>query len=295
VADASKFGLFTPILFMMPGAGAWEADARMEELAAVAKAADRLGYGFLACGEHVLMSKDQAEARGARYFDPLATFGYLAALTERIRFATYVLVLGYSHPLEIAKRYGTLDVVTGGRLTLGVGVGSLKPEFDALGLGGAAFTERGARGDDALAALRAALGRREVEYHGRYYDFEGLVIDPHATRTDVPIWVGGRSERSLRRALAFGDGWAPFGPTDQLQAMLERTAETPSWQDRRRPFEIVLRSDEFRVDAVDQPGSTAAGLRRLFDAGATQVVLNIQSRSCAHYIEQLEALAALDV
>ena len=76
------------------------------------------------------------------YWDPLATFGYLAARTERIRFATHVLVLAYHHPLEIAKRYGTLDRVSNGRVILGVGVGTLKEEFDLIG---APFDDRGPR------------------------------------------------------------------------------------------------------------------------------------------------------
>src|SRR5438270_11233400 len=104
--------------------------------------------------------------RGAAYWDPLSTFGYLAARTEQIRLATHVLVLGYHHPLEIAKRYGTLDRVCCGRLILGVGVGSLREEFDLLG---APFDDRGARADDALRALRASLSRTEPAYQGDHY------------------------------------------------------------------------------------------------------------------------------
>jgi probable F420-dependent oxidoreductase len=281
---------------MTPGrAGAWEADARMEDLVAVARAADALGYSFLTCGEHVLMSQDQAARRGCRYFDPLATYGYIAAFTSSIRLATYVLVLGYSHPLEIAKRYGTLDVVSGGRLVLGLGVGSLKAEFDALGLGGSEFTERGARGDDAIRALKAALGRREPEYHGAFYDFANYVIDPCATREEVPIWIGGRGQRSLRRAIAFANGWAPFGESENLGGMLKRAKDEPSWHERKAPLEIIYRSDEYTVSPVDQPEETADGLHRLFACGATQIAISISSRSCTHYIEQLEALATLPV
>ncbi len=118
-----------------------------------------------------------------------------------------MLVLGYHHPLEIAKRYGTLDAVSGGRLILGVGVGSLKEEFDLLG---AEFEDRGPRGDDALRALRAALSVHEPRYHGEHYAFDGIVIDPCAVQQHVPLWIGGRTLRSLRRAVALADGWAPF-------------------------------------------------------------------------------------
>src|SRR5205085_10316821 len=121
------------------------------------------GYHHCTCGEHVGVPVDIATVRGGRYYDPLATFGALGAQSTSIRFAAHVLVLGYHHPLAIAKRYGTLDVVTGGRVILGVGVGSLQEEFVLLG---ASFDDRGARADDAMRALRAALSQREPTYDG---------------------------------------------------------------------------------------------------------------------------------
>ena len=119
-------GILTPVVTMLPNAhAAWEEEGTIDDVAAIAQAADGLGYDHLTCSEHVVVPVDVAAVRGSRYWDPLATFGYLAALTNRIRLATLVLVLGYHHPLEIAKRYGTLDQVSGGRLVLGLGVGSL--------------------------------------------------------------------------------------------------------------------------------------------------------------------------
>ena len=139
-----RLGIITPALTMLPSAHAtWEEAAAWSDVVAIAEAADRLGYDHLTCSEHVAVPGVDASVRGGRYWDPLATFGFLAAVTTRIRFATYVLVLGYHHPLAIAKRYGTLDRVSGGRLVLGVGVGTLEAEFTLLG---AAFADRGARG-----------------------------------------------------------------------------------------------------------------------------------------------------
>src|SRR4029079_11976869 len=137
---------------MLPRAHAtWEETATFADVVEIVCEAERLGYHHVTCSEHVAIPDEVAAVRGGRYFDPLATFGYLAARTESIRLATHVLVLGYHHPLEIAKRYGTLDVVSGGRLVLGVGVGSLEPEFALLD---ADFLHRGARADEALVALR---------------------------------------------------------------------------------------------------------------------------------------------
>ena len=126
-----QLGIVTPVLTRTPkGHAPWEVDAGIREVAQVVQAADDLGYHHVTCSEHIGIPVDVAAVRGSTYWDPLAVFGYLAALTERIRFTTYVLVLAYHHPLEIVKRYGTLDRVCGGRLVLGVGVGSLQEEFD---------------------------------------------------------------------------------------------------------------------------------------------------------------------
>ena len=126
-----RLGLVTPVLTLNPRAhNAWEETAGFEAVATMAEAADRLGWHHLTCSEHVAVPTAVAPTRGSRYWDPLATFGYLAARTENLRLATHVLVLGYHHPLDIAKRYGTLDRISGGRLILGVGVGSLKEEFE---------------------------------------------------------------------------------------------------------------------------------------------------------------------
>src|SRR5262249_32771235 len=168
-----------------------------------------------------------------RYYDPLATFGFLAAHTSRIRFLTHVLVLGYHHPLAIAKRYGTLDRLSGGRLILGVGVGTLAEEFALLG---AQFADRGGRYEDALRALRAAFGRRAPSYTGAYHRFEDVLVDPCGVQEEVPIWLGGRTRRSLRRALTFGDGWDPFGLSiEQLETMVTAARTPPQWGRPRPP------------------------------------------------------------
>jgi probable F420-dependent oxidoreductase len=276
-------GLVTPVVTRNPRAhNAWEAEAGIAEVAAIAEAADRLGYHHLTCSEHVAVPAEAEARRGATYWDPLATFGYLAARTERLRFATHVLVLGYHHPLEIAKRYGTLDQVTGGRLILGVGVGSLEEEFALLD---APFADRGPRADDALRALRASLGRREPAYHGEFYDFEGMVVDPPATRTDVPLWIGGRTARSLRRAIELGDGWAPFGvPPEDIGRLLDQAGD--------RPRDLVLYPDP-HIDPLGDPDGTRELVGRYLDVGATILNLRLVHESLAHCLEQLEAAMSI--
>ncbi|HWC34909.1 MAG TPA: LLM class F420-dependent oxidoreductase [Mycobacteriales bacterium] len=269
---------------MMPGAHArWEETGGIDDVARIAAACDRLGFDHITCSEHIGVPDHEAPRRGATYWDPLATFGYLAARTQRIRLATNVLVLGYHHPLEIAKRYGTLDAVSGGRLVLGVGVGTLVEEFELLG---APFEDRGERADDAMRALRASLSRSNPSYDGTYYSFGGLVIDPCAVQERVPIWVGGRSLRSLRRAAALGDGWTPFAvsPT-QVRDWLGEVEHSPD-------FEVVLAPAQ-PLDPIDHPQQTIDELAALGEAGATIVKASIVHHSLDHCIEQLEALAAL--
>lgn len=286
-----KLGIVTPVLTLLPRAHArWERTATFDDVVAVVREAERLGYHHCTCSEHVGIPVDVAAVRGARYWDPLATFGALAQATSSIRLATHVLVLGYHHPLEIAKRYGTLDVVSGGRLVLGVGVGSLAEEFELLG---APFTDRGPRADDALRALRAALSRREPAYEGEHYRFSGFVIDPCAVQEHVPLWVGGRTARSLRRAVELGDGWAPFGlRTEELGALLARARDTEAWARRERPLEVVLQA-EHPLDPIAEPRRVAEQVDRFRAIGATALNVRFVHRSRAHYCEQLAALRTI--
>jgi probable F420-dependent oxidoreductase len=291
-----RLGITPPLFTMTPnGHAPWEVEADFADVVPLVEAADRLGYEYVTCSEHVMIPDDVAPVRGGRYWDPLATFGYLSARTTRIRFATYVLVLGYHHPLAICKRYGTLDRVSGGRLILGVGVGSLQPEFELLG---APFDDRGARGDEALRALRTSFGRREPEFHGEFFDYSGSIVDPCGIQQTVPLWIGGRTPRSLRRAVELADGWAPFGlPPDDLARMLATARATEAWDARRTatdlpPFEVVLPTGRL-LDPVGQPDTAGEALERMRDAGATMVNVSFRHDSPAHYVEQLEALAEL--
>jgi probable F420-dependent oxidoreductase len=265
------------------GSGPWEVSGTIDDIARIAEAADRLGYHHITCSEHIALPATEVPRRGARYWDPLATFGYLAARTQRIRFATYVLVLAYHHPLEIAKRYGTLDVISNGRVILGVGVGTLKEEFDLLG---APYDDRGPRSDDALRALRASLSEREPAYHGDLYDFEGMIVDPCAVQEHVPIWVGGRTLRSLRRAAALADGWCPFAVAPaQAEEWLSKVERPPD-------FDVVLPPTE-RLDPINEPGRTQDILAATEKAGASIVSVGHPHETLGAYLDYIESLAAV--
>jgi probable F420-dependent oxidoreductase len=276
-----RIGLSSPVVVQVPGvASEWERNATIEELACVAEVADQVGYEFLTCSEHVAVPSADADTRGAMYWDPLSTLGFLAARTQRIRLATAVLVLGYHHPLEIAKRYGTLDRISSGRLVLGVGIGSLVPEFQLLG---AQYDRRGARADDALRALRAAMSTSTPAYSGPFYSFSGMTVQPHAVQPRVPIWVGGRSSASLRRAVELADGWMPFGLTADAMAQMLGGIEKPSG------FDVVLGSGH-PLDPGSDPTRVRRRLHGLRAAGATVVNCSVAARSAEHYCAQLHLL-----
>lgn len=288
-----RFGLTSPIVTLTPrGHGAWEEAAGAREIAAIGRAADRLGFNHLTCSEHVGIPVDVERIRGGRYWDPLVTLGFLAAVTEKIKLATHVAVLPYHHPLEVVKRYGTLDRISEGRLILGVGVGSLEQEFDLLGV---PFADRGPRFEDHLRALHAAWGRREPSYQGTHFEFSGFVIDPCATSERPPLWLGGRSPRSLRRALEFADAWDPFHLSlDELRPLLAKTRASAPWQERcdqGRRLELVF-SPEQVFDLTTPKGR--AGQREIIgryqDIGTDVLSLRFKAQSCDHLIEQLEIL-----
>jgi alkanesulfonate monooxygenase SsuD/methylene tetrahydromethanopterin reductase-like flavin-dependent oxidoreductase (luciferase family) len=200
-------------------------------------------------------------------------------------------VLGYHHPLALAKRYGTLDEITNGRVILGVGVGSLREEFELLD---ASFDDRGERADDAMRALRASLSKPDPEYRGSHYDFRGFVIDPYARQPRVPLWVGGRTARSLRRAVELGDGWAPFGlRTTELEEMLIRARDTEAWSARDARLDIVLQN-EHPLDPIEEPDRVVEQLAKFVAIGATGVNMRFVHHSPSHYSEQLAALAEVN-
>ncbi len=286
-----RLGIITPIVILLPRAhNAWEVDATVDDLVEIARAADRFGYHHLTASEHIAVPLDVEARRGKRYWDLLATLSYLAAVTRRIRLATNMVVLPYHHPLEVVKHYGTLDRLSAGRLILGVGVGSLAEEFAMLGKD---LEGRGARSDDAIRAIRAAWGHLEPAYEGPHWSFGDVVVDPTGVQEHLPVWVGGRTMPSLRRAVELGDAWVPFiiGP-DDVRAMLDRVRDTPAWDARARPLDVALWPEPV-LDPLVEPDRVVEQAHEHLTRGATILNYRFPSRSVAHHLEQMEALTML--
>jgi len=280
----------------------WEAGAGPEDLVEIARTADRAGFGYLASCDHVAIPRRLAPAMSTVWYDPVATLGFLAGVTERVRLLSHVAVVGLRHPLLTAKQYATLDHLAGGRLILGVGAGHVREEFEVLGVD---FDRRGSVLDESIDALRAALGPDEFpEHHGKLYDFEGLGQQPRPTQERVPVWVGGSSPAAVRRAALKGDGWLPQGdPRDRLPAQIERI--------RRLRDEAGLDGAPFVLGAITEPlhlgtpawdvgrrtltgppDALAESLRAYRAMGVHQIQVRFRSRSRTELTDQMAAFGA---
>jgi len=205
-----KFGL----MFTNTGMGSSAQGARR-----LATVAERAGFESLWTVEHVVVpsgyesqypyDRSGKMAGGAEEFDlpdPLIWLAYVAAVTERIKLATGILIVPQRNPLITAKEVATLDHLSGGRMILGVGVGWLKEEFDAIGV---PFDDRGRRHDDYVEAMRALWTQDKASVHNTYVDFDQCISRPRPAQGSVPIVVGGHTRRAAQRAARLGDGFFP--------------------------------------------------------------------------------------
>ena len=176
-----------------------------EAIVETAQAADTLGYASLWANDHVIAPADQASM--GHIIEPLITLASVAALVPRLELGTSTLVLPQRHAVLVAKQVATLDALSGGRVTLGIGVGWLEEEFRMLG---ADFARRGAVADEAIAVLRALWRAPRATFQGAYYQFADAVCAPKPTR-EVPIWMCGNTRTAIGRAARLCDGWDPFG------------------------------------------------------------------------------------
>ena len=229
-----------------------------------AQTVEGLGFDLLMISDHVAVTPDVAEQYPAPFYEPFTTLAWLAGITGRVRLGTTVLIVPYRHPLLIARMAANLNDLSGGRLVLGVGAGWAAQEFDALGV---PFRQRGKLTDDYLRAVRAAWAD-EADYRGGR----------------IPIWVGGKSDAGLRRAVRLGEAWHPLRFTmPWLREAVDRMTALAGEQRRPVPGlvpRIALRLAEAPVTGpgrlagegtIDQVLDDLAQLRQL---GADTVVLD---------------------
>ncbi|NUS29549.1 MAG: TIGR03619 family F420-dependent LLM class oxidoreductase [Streptomyces sp.] len=279
----------------------WEAAAGPDDLVAVARAAERAGFAYVASCDHVAIPRRLAPAMSTVWYDPVATLAYLAAATEGIRLLSHVAVVGLRHPLLTAKQYATLDHLSGGRLILGVGAGHVTEEFEALGLD---FRQRGALLDECVDALRAALGPEEFpEHHGKFYDFQGLGQRPRPAQPRVPLWVGGSSPAAVRRAALKGDGWLPQGdPRDRLPAQIAELTRIREEAGIEEPLTVGALTEPLHIGRptwdvgrrtlTGTPEELAESLRAYRAMGVHQIQVRFRCRDRAELTDQITAFGA---
>ncbi|MEN3358368.1 MAG: hypothetical protein V7637_2350 [Mycobacteriales bacterium] len=192
-----------------------------------AQAAESLGYRHVVAYDHVLGAGLDTRPdwrgpyhAGTPFHEVFVLFGYLAAVTGSVELTTGVLILPQRQTALVAKQAAEVDVLSGGRMRLGIGVGWNSVEYDALGQ---PFGNRGARCEEQIEVLRALWAGHTTSYAGRWHRIDNAGINPLPGRRNIPIWLGGQAEATLRRAGRLADGWLPQRPPDSTAAaMLER-------------------------------------------------------------------------
>jgi probable F420-dependent oxidoreductase len=236
-----------------------------ETIRACARVAEQIGFDAIFVSDHLCIPPDDTEGSGGRYLDVLATLAYLAGATDRIRLGVSVLVLPYRPAVLTAKQVATIQELSGGRMILGVGVGWMKREFEALGVD---KRMRGRISNETLRVLRHLFTTQAQAYHGALVSFPPFVFEPRPKLP--PIWIGGNGDPAIARALEFGDGWHPMLPADKLKPAVMALKEKLK-ASGRDDLEIVVRRG-LRLDDIGAARERVAAER---DAGATYFILDL--------------------
>ena len=247
--------------------------------------AEAAGFDSVWVNHHVLNVGYVGERLGDKpYHDALAILTWAAARTERVRLGTSVLVLPYLHPMVLAKQLATLDQLSGGRLVVGVGVGSLPEENTAMG---AVWDERGAYSDESIEVMKALWTGRPASFTGTHFSLDGVVASPRPAQTPhPPLLIGGSRPPALRRVARHGDGWHPLGlPPDSYARRLEELDGLLAAERRTRADLVLsLRIDAERVDA--------AAVDAYAEIGVQEMVVSVNSGDLGVIGGQLDRIAA---
>ena len=224
--------------------------------------AEELGLDDVWVSEHIIVPRDQFP-RSPLFYDPVLSLTWAAAVTQRVRLGTSVLVLPMRHPLPLAKELATLHNFSEGRLILGVGVGWLEPEFAALGV---PFNERGRRLDEGLAMMNAVWTEDPVSFESRTIPavIEGMTMTPMPI-SRIPLWFGGSSDAALRRTVRLGDGWHGSRESPEQAAAIAKRLRA------ERPGEDFTISMRVMWDGKDQ--GALRGMVDAYAAGGVQHLL----------------------
>lgn len=261
--------------------------ARPDSLTRIAAMAEELGFYAVEMGDHIVIPESirstypyTPDGRAPDWEDwneQVTTLAFLAGRTSKIRVVTAVLILPYRSPLLAAKMLTTLDVLSKGRLIVGVGVGWMEEEFEALGV--PPFAERGRVADEYIRLYKTMWTKDRPEFRGKYFSVEGVKFLPKpAQKPRPPLWVGGESPAAMRRAVALGDAWYPIGSNpkyplvtvDQFSEAIQRLRAVSRKVGRKKKLGVALVSPAFRIE-YGRPAS-----RDLFVGSVEKIVSDIK-------------------
>jgi probable F420-dependent oxidoreductase len=222
----------------VPAASLWATRLKAPDFQRIAAVIDGCGYHAITTSEHLAMPYFEVPRLGPYWMDALSVMAFVTGATRRVRVSTSVLVVPYHHPLAFAKALSTIDVLSGGRLDVSVGVGHAVREFEVLGT---PFGERGAITDETIEAMVELWSADEPSFHGRYFQIDGLAFEPKPVQQPrPPIYVGGNSKPALRRAARY-DGWEPnptYFSVDEIPPLVDYIRSQRDFSDKESMFQI---------------------------------------------------------
>jgi probable F420-dependent oxidoreductase len=257
-----------------------------------AQAAEDLGYEHILAYDHVL-GANPASRPGWRapysyqdsFHEPFVLFGYLAGLTKRIELVTGILILPQRQTVLVAKQAAALDVLSGGRLRLGIGIGWNPVEYEALG---ANFNNRGRRSEEQIEVMRKLWTQELVTYEGRWHKITDAGLNPLPIQRPIPIWFGGGDDRALRRLARLGDGWLPLlAPDDACRKAIEKI-HSYAREAGRDPKKIGI---EGRIMFAQRSKEQwAKEIQAWNELGATHVTVNTMKAGLGSPSDHMEAI-----
>ena len=276
-----------------------EIGADPAEIARYARTVESLGYDHLVAFDHVLGAHRERPGgwsgpydHRSMFHEPFVLFGYLAPLVPKLRLATAIIVLPQRQTALVAKQAAEVDVLSGGRLILGVGIGWNAVEYEALGM---RFTDRGRRIEEQIAVLRALFTEEVVDFSGRWHRIDRAGLNPMPVQRPIPIWMGGGwnarekaiVEPAVRRIAAIADGWfTHIPPTDEGRKGMELFTRSVK-EAGRAPADVPV---EGRLSALSSEEEWARGIEAFRSMGMTSVELTTMGAGYTSLDEHLDAL-----
>jgi len=258
---------------------------------AYAEHVEGLGFAHLLAYDHVVGADPKIHVGWngpydlhSTFHEPLVTFGYLAAVTTSLELVTGVVILPQRQAVLVAKQAAEVDLLSGGRLRLGVGLGWNAVEYEALGED---FSTRGKRSEEQVELMRTLWTEQTVNYRGTYHRVTGAGLAPLPVQRPIPVWFGASSPRACRRAGRLGDGWFPMvGPGPELDRALQDVAQAAT-DAGRDPSQVAM---EGRVSWNGNADDLADGIRAWADAGASHISINTMKAGLTSVDDHLAAL-----